>query len=207
MFTIRMIVLDEFGATVHVVLALGTTFESFSGPVDIGFPCDIGKWGGNPAEVIEEADGNRMLRFQKTGDVRGGPDDLASNCSVFQLVDLSTLRRQWGMSDRETQVILNLSARFRREAAPTDSVLPRLGGSCRIYLFKADPEAIGKRWPRVIDEDGVGYGKKGIKLEPGEESTTITASCLLESDSCPHRRCCRPPLSCGSRRTGRLLRW
>ena len=45
------------------------------------------------------------------------------------------------------------------------------------------PEAIGKGWPRVINEDGVGYGKKVIKLAPGEESATITASCLLESDA------------------------
>ncbi len=158
-------------------------FESFSGPVDIGFPSDFGKWGGNPAEVIEEADGNRVLRFLKTGDVRGGPDDLASNCSVFQLVDLSPLRQRWEIPDPDTQVILSLSARFRREAASTDSELPKLGGSCRIYLFKAAPETIGKRWPHVIDEDGVGYGKKGIKLDPGEESATITASCLLESDA------------------------
>ncbi|GAB5406450.1 MAG: hypothetical protein Aurels2KO_46810 [Aureliella sp.] len=158
-------------------------FESFSGDVDIGFPSDFGKWGGNPAEVIEEADGNRVLRFLKTGDVRGGPNDLASNCSVFQLVDLSPLRQQWEIPDPDTQVILNLSARFRREAASTDSELPKLGGSCRIYLFKADLETIGKRWPRVIDEDGVGYGQRGIKLEPGEESATITASCLLESDA------------------------
>ena len=93
-------------------------FEAFSGPVEIGFPSHFGKWGGNPAEVIEEADGNRVLRFLKTGDVRGGPDDLASNCSVFQLIDLSPLRQQLGMTDPETQVTLNLSARFRREKTP-----------------------------------------------------------------------------------------
>jgi hypothetical protein len=158
-------------------------FEAFSGPVESGFPSHFGKWGGNPAEVIEEADGNRVLRFLKTGDVRGGPDDLASNCSVFQLVDLSPLRQQLGMTDPESQVTLNLSARFRREAAPADSELPKLGGSCRIYLFKAEPEEIGKRWPRVIDEEGVGYGKKGVKLAPEEESATITTSCILESDA------------------------
>ena len=137
-------------------------FESFSGPVEIGFPSHFGRWGGNPAEVIEEADGNRALRFLKTGDVSGGPDDLASNCSVFQLVDLSPLRQQWGTTDPETQVTLNLSARFRRKAAPTDAEVPKLTGSCRIYLFNAEPEAIGKRWPRVVNEEGVGFGKKGL---------------------------------------------
>lgn len=158
-------------------------FEAFSGPVEIGFPSHFGQWGGNPAEVIEEADGNRMLRLLKTGNVNGDPDDLASNCSVFQLVDLSPLRQQWESTDPETQVTLNLSARFHRKAAPTDAELPKLAGSCRIYLFNAEPEEIGKQWPRVIDEEGVGYGKKVIKLAPGEESATITASCLLESDA------------------------
>jgi hypothetical protein len=158
-------------------------FEAFSGPVEIGFPSHFGGWGGNPAEVIEEADGNRMLRLLKTGNVNGDPDDFASNCSVFQLVDLSPLRQQWGTIGPETQVTLNLSARFRREAAPTDAELPKLAGSCRIYLFNAEPEAIAKGWPRVINEDGVGYGKKVINLAAGEESATITASCLLESDA------------------------
>ncbi|HIF03097.1 MAG TPA: hypothetical protein EYQ84_07310 [Nitrospinaceae bacterium] len=61
--------------------------------------------------------------------------------------------------------------------------MPKLAGSCRIYLFKAEPEAIAKGWPRVVNDDGVGYGKKVIKLAPGDESATITASCLLESDA------------------------
>ncbi len=158
-------------------------FETFSGPVEIGFPSHFGQWGGNPVEVIEEADGNRMLRLLKTGNVNGDPDDFASNCSVFQLVELSSLRQQWEATDPETQITLNLSARFRRKAAPTDAELPKLAGSCRIYLFKAEPEAIAKGWPRVVNDDGVGYGKKVIKLAPGDESATITASCLLESDA------------------------
>lgn len=158
-------------------------FESFSGPVEIGFPSHFGRWGGNPAEVIEEADGNRMLRFLKTGNVNGDPDDFASNCSVFQLVDLSSLRQQWETTDPETQVTLNLSARFHRKAAPTDAELPKLAGSCRIYLFNAKPEAIGEAWPRVVREDGIGFGKKVITLAPGEEPATITASCLLESEA------------------------
>jgi hypothetical protein len=153
-------------------------FEAYSGPVKIGFPSLIGQWGGNPAEVVEDGDGNRILRLLKTGNVKGGPDGIASNCSVFQLVDLSPLRRLLDSTGAETQVTLNLSARFRRDAAPTDAEVPKLKGSCRIYLFNAEPEAIGESWPRVIHEDGVGYGKKAVKLQPGE-SATITASCLL----------------------------
>ena len=158
-------------------------FEEFSGPIEIGFPSHFGQWGGNPAEVIEEADGNRVLRLLRTGNVKGDPGDFASNCSIFQLVDLSPLRQHWKRTDPETQVTLNLSARFRRKATPTDAELPKLTGSCRIYLFNAAPEAIGKGWPRVIHEEGVGYGRKGIKLAPGDEPATVTASCLLESDA------------------------
>jgi hypothetical protein len=140
-------------------------------------------WGGNPAEVIEGSDGSRMLRFLKTGNVNGDPDDLASNCSVFQLVDLSILRQQWNTADPGSQVTLNLTARFHREAAPTDDGLPKLAGSCRIYLFNTKPEAIGEGWPQVIREEGVGFSKKEIKIMPGDEPTMITASCLLESEA------------------------
>jgi hypothetical protein len=166
--------------TIHVA---NGDFETFSGPIEIGFPSHIGTWGGNPAEVIEEADGNRMLRLLKTGNVNGASNDFASNCSVFQLVDLSSLGQQWETTDPETQVTLNLSASFRRKAAPTDAELPKLAGSCRIYLFNLKPDAIAKEWPRVIREHGVGFGKKEIKFAPGAEPATITASCLLESDA------------------------
>ena len=158
-------------------------FEAFSGPVEIGFPTNFGRWGGNPAEVVEEANGNRLLRFLRTENVKGEPDGPASNCSIFQLVDLSSLREQWETTDPEMQVTLNLSARFRREAAPTDAELTKLVGSCRIYLFNVEPDTIGIGWPRIINEDGVGFGKKMIDLAAGEESATITASCLFESDA------------------------
>ena len=158
-------------------------FETMSGPVEGGFPSHFGMWGGNLAEVIEGSDGSRMLRFLKTGNVNGDPDDLASNCSVFQLVDLSILRQQWNTADPGSQVTLNLTARFHREAAPTDDGLPKLAGSCRIYLFNTKPEAIGGGWPQVIREEGVGFSKKEIKIMPGDEPTMITASCLLESEA------------------------
>ena len=166
--------------TLHIV---NGDFETMSGPVEGGFPSHFGMWGGNPAEVIEGSDGSRMLRFLKTGNVNGDPDDLASNCSVFQLVDLSILRQQWNTADPGSQVTLNLTARFHREAAPTDDGLPKLAGSCRIYLFNTKPEAIGEGWPQVIREEGVGFSKKEIKIMPGDEPTMITASCLLESEA------------------------
>ena len=166
--------------TLHIV---NGDFETMSGPVEGGFPSHFGTWGGNPAEVIEGSEGSRMLRFLKTGNVNGDSDDPASNCSVFQLVDLSFLRQQWNTADPGSQVTLNLTARFHREAAPTDDGLPKLAGSCRIYLFNTKPEAIGEGWPQVIREEGVGFSKKEIKIMPGDEPTMITASCLLESEA------------------------
>ena len=166
--------------TLHIV---NGDFETMSGPVEGGVPSYFGMWGGNPAEVIEGSDGSRMLRFLKTGNVNGDSDDPASNCSVFQLVDLSFLRQQWNTADPGSQVTLKLTARFHREVAPTDDELPKLAGSCRIYLFNTKPEAIGEGWPQVIREEGVGFSKKEIKIMPGDEPTMITASCLLESEA------------------------
>lgn len=158
-------------------------FEAFAGPLPIGFPSDFGVWSGNPSEVVEEEDGNRVLRLLKTANVNGEANDLASNCSVFQLVDLSTLQQQLKMRAREMQVTLNFTARFRREAALSDSEFPNLVGVSRIFLFKADPGKISQSWPRVINDEGIGYGRKVIKLLPGEDSATITSSCLLESEA------------------------
>ena len=172
------------GAVVRVFRIAHGNFDSLDvGPIPNRFPVRFGEWCGNPAEVIKDADGSRVLRFLKTESINGDPGDLASNCSVFQLVDLSSVRRQWQTADPESQVILNLSARFRRKAAPTDTTLPKLAGSCRIYLFNMKPKAISEGWPGVVREDGIGFGKKAITLAPGEEPATITASCLLESDA------------------------
>jgi hypothetical protein len=35
----------------------------------------------------------------------------------------------------------------------------------------------------VIREEGVGFSKKEIKITPGNEPTTISTSCLLESEA------------------------
>ena len=167
--------------TLHIV---NGDFETMSGPVESGFPSQFGIWGGNPAEVIEGSVGSRMLRFLKTGAVNGDSDDPAKNCSVFQLVDLSLLRQQWNTADPGSQVTLNLTARFHREVAPTDDELPKLAGSCRIYLFNTKPEEIGEGWPQVIREEGLGFSKREeIKIMPGDEPATISTSCLLESEA------------------------
>lgn len=157
-------------------------FESLpAGPIAKGFPVRFGEWGGNPAEVIKEADGNRILRLLATANVKDDPDGFASNCSVFQLVDLSALRQQWAAEQSQSQFSLNLSARFRRDPAPNDADLPKLKGSIRIFLFQAEPESIGEAWPQVTQQT-VAMGKKSITLEPGE-AASISASCILDSDA------------------------
>jgi hypothetical protein len=152
-------------------------FESLpEGPIAKGFPVRFGEWGGNPAEVIKEADGNRILRFLATANVKEDPDGFASNCSVFQLVDLSALHKQWSAEQSQSQFSLNLSARFRRDPAPNDADLPKPKASLRIFLFQAEPESIREAWPRVVQQ-AEALGKKSIKLEPGDDAATLSTSC------------------------------
>lgn len=156
-------------------------FQSLSGPVESGFPTQFGYWSGNPAEVVEDANGNRSLRFLETGNVMGNPAGGASNCSVFQLVDLTSLRRQCDTDRSESQLTLELTARFRREAAPRDADLPKLDASIRIYLFQGKPEFLSNDWPEVL-RDADALGKQSIKLNPGDDAATISTSCLLNPD-------------------------
>lgn len=157
-------------------------FEKIAeGPTPTQFPIRFGEWAGNPAEVVKEADGNKILRFVRTANVKGDPDGFASNCSVFQLVDLSVLRRQLEAKPSQAQYSLKLSARFRRDPAASDAELHRSKVSLRIFLFQAEPESIGETWPQVVRQ-AEALGKKSIKLEPGEDAI-ISTSCFLESDA------------------------
>ncbi len=158
------------------------SFQSMSGPIATGFPNRLGYWSGNPAEVVQKPDGNHTLRFLETGNVIGNPDGGATNCSVFQLVDLTSLRRQWDADRSDSQLTLELSAQFRREEAPNDADLPKLDASIRIYLFQGAPESIGNHWPEVARE-AEAVSKQGIRLAPGDEATTISTSCILSSEA------------------------
>lgn len=158
-------------------------FESLAeGPTPTQFPVRFGEWAGNPAEVVKEASGNKILKFVRTANVKDNPDGFASNCSVFQLVDLSALRRQLEVEPSQAQYSLKLSARFRRDPAPSDAKLHKPKASLRIFLFQAEPESIGEAWPRVV-QMAEALGKKSIKLEPGDDAATISTSCILESDA------------------------
>jgi hypothetical protein len=154
-------------------------FEGPLGQTEIGFPATFGHWSGDPAEVVEGANGNRRLRFLETANVTGKPNGGASACNVFQLIDLSALRQQWDIENSDAQFTLELSARFHREAASNDAEIPRLKATCTIHLYQAEPESIGKGWPMVINE-ALSTGNKVIRLEPGDEPAAISASCLLD---------------------------
>ena len=158
-------------------------FESMAeGSIPTQFPVRFGEWAGNPAEVVKEANGNKVLRFIRTANVKGKPDGFASNCSVFQLVDLSALRRQLKVEQSQAQYSLQLSARFRRDPAPSDAELHKPKASLRIFLFNAEPESIGEAWPRAV-QMAEALGKKSIKPEPGDDVATISTSCILDSDA------------------------
>lgn len=158
-------------------------FESMAeGSTPTQFPVRFGEWAGNPAEVVKEANGNKILKFVRTANVKGDSDGFASNCSVFQLVDLSALRRQLKVEQSEAQYSLQLSARFRRDPAPSDAELHKPKASLRIFLFNAEPESIGEAWPRAV-QMAEALGKKSIKPEPGDDVATISTSCILDSDA------------------------
>jgi hypothetical protein len=157
-------------------------FEDSMGPIDIGFPTNFGGWSGDPAEVIVGPDGNRTLRFLETANVNGDPNGGASACNVFQIIDLSSLQQRWNTGNSDAQITLELSGKFRRESASNDAELPKLRGGLTIHLYRAEPESIGKAWPLVI-RDAIAVGKKTIKLEPGEEPATISASCILAPEA------------------------
>lgn len=111
----------------------------------------------------------------------GEPGGGATNCSVFQLVDLTSLQHQLGVDRSESQIALELSAQFRREAAPNDADLPKLEAGVRIFLFQGKPEFVSSNWPNVL-RDADALGKQSIRLAPGDEASTISASCLLNPD-------------------------
>ena len=158
-------------------------FETMAeGPTPTQFPVRFGEWAGNPAEVVKEADGNKILRFVRTANVKGTPDGIASNCSVFQLVDLTALRQQLEAEQTQGNYSLKLSARFRRDASLSDNELSNPKATLRIFLFQGEPESIGETWPQVVRQ-AEALGKKSIKLQPGSDAATISASCILESDA------------------------
>ncbi len=159
------------------------TFDSLpAGPIVKGFSSECGEWSGDPIEVVEDADGNRRLRFMKTGNVKGDPQGGASACNAFQFVDLTALRDQWQARDLNAQQILELSVNFERKPASFDEAFPRMRADCRIYLFDTTPEAVVEGWPRVLAE-AVAVSKKNVRLGPGEGSGRVVASCLLEPEA------------------------
>jgi hypothetical protein len=150
-------------------------FESLPvGRIPNRFPAGFGEWGGDPAEVVSR-DGKQELRLLQTANIAGLANGPAAACDVFQLVDLSTLRQQGTI---DTEFSLELVAHFRRDASNADSATPRLRGVCRLYLFDAALESIGKAWPLAV-HDAIASGSKAVKLVPGQESTKVSASCIL----------------------------
>jgi len=152
------------------------------GPIQRGFSPRFGEWSGDPLEVIEEANGNRRLRFLETGNVKGNPQGGSTACNAFQFIDLTSLRHLWQADDPDAHHTLELSVHFERKAAAIDDAFPKLHAACRMYLFDISPDAIADGWPNVLS-DVMAVGKKRVRLEAGETSGRVLASCLLEPDA------------------------
>ncbi len=155
-------------------------FENYLGSVPRGLPQQFGKWSGDPSEVIEQANGDRVLRFIETDNVAGTPGGGATACNVFQLIDLTSIQQQ--NADEQSDLSLTLTAAFYRIAAENDADLPKASASCSIHLYQADPKFIKENWPMVIS-DALAIGKKSVRLKPGDDPKTISASCLLGSEA------------------------
>jgi len=143
------------------------------------FPIQFGEWCGDPAEVVEQADGSRELRFLRTANITGALNGGARSCDAFQLIDLESLREQFGDEAPPETMILKLSASFRQEHPRPD--LPDLRGVCRICLFQMKPELIGKHWPDVL-RDAVAVGGKAVCLGTAQEQRA-SASCILPPEA------------------------
>ena len=151
------------------------------GMLPLGFPSTYGHWSGDPAEVVVLDEGNQWLRFVETANVTGNPNGLAVGCNVFQLIDLTALQKQHGLSGSETQLTLQLSAKFKREASSLDEELPHARVRCTIQLYDAEPGSIGENWP-AVREEAVAMGGKGLKLRPGRVRE-LTTSCVLAPEA------------------------
>ena len=166
--------------TSPIAITHGNFDQLETGKLPFGFPKTIGKWSGDPTEVVE-LDGNKMLRFIETANVKGNPGGFATACNLFQIIDLSSIKRANGDSS-STQMTLELSAKFQRKASPDDALLPNPNASVTIHLYDSDPESLGEYWPEVISE-AVAIGHKKIKLAPGDGPAKISASCLLAPEA------------------------
>ncbi|MDF1752125.1 MAG: hypothetical protein P1U89_05030 [Verrucomicrobiales bacterium] len=152
-------------------------------PIERGFSSSFGQWSGDPANVIEDADGNRRLRFMATGNVKGDPNGGASACNAFQFIDLTNLRVQRQIAEPASQSTLELSVQFDREPdSAIDKEFPKLKSGCSIYLFETDPGTVIEGWPHILS-DAVAIGRKNVRIKRGEKSVKVTATCILEPEA------------------------
>ncbi len=156
-------------------------FEKQSGPVPSGFPATLGVWSGDEAEIVTGGgrEGRRMLRFISPSSDASDPQGRAISCDVFQLVDLRPLRP--GLNAEEDSV-LELSADFLDARRPNTN--PSVTFLCQLFLFKGDPEALHKTWPRN-NADTVSSGSADVTTLGGGPAVwkKVTAKCFVPADA------------------------
>lgn len=156
-------------------------FETRSGPVPSGFPAALGVWSGDEAEIVtgDTREGRRMLRFISPSSDASDPQGRAISCDVFQLVDLRPLRP--GLN-AEGDSVLELSADFLDARRPNTN--PSVTFLCQLFLFKGDPEALHKTWPRN-NADTVSSGSADVTTLGGGPAAwkKVTAKCFVPADA------------------------
>jgi hypothetical protein len=156
------------------------SFEQSSGAMSIGFPTELGVWGGDDIQIVDEQvgrvpDGRRAAQFVTAKSDASRPNEQSIACDMFQLVDLQGLRETLDGQDAE----LELTAAFNDQRPRNTN--PSVTFFCQLYLFRGDPKIAHTTWPQNISE-AAASGSAQITTLGDSGWRNITARCLVPED-------------------------
>lgn len=169
-------------ALTSLVNIVNGDFEDLSGPISSKLPVQYNEWGGDPAEVVVQEGGNRVLRFVQTARNQNEPGSFAGSCDVVHLLDLRSLRRELGKQGENSELSIEMTATFQRDASDTENAQEISPGG-RLMLFDIPPEAIAQSWPSIGRESLAGRGHRGKPLNPGDHFSLSSGSCILPPEA------------------------
>ncbi len=151
------------------------SFEKASGPVDLGFPTEFGKWSGDEAQVVSgtATDGKQALRFVRAHGPRELQGLAATSCDVHQLVDLRPFRAEIA----QNKATLELSAQFLDARTIQGE---RVRSLCKIYVFSGTPDALPAGWMNW-QKEALAFGSSHVESFGGNPQSwsRLTARVLL----------------------------
>lgn len=166
----------------RVVKIANGDFESLSGPVSRELPTGFNEWGGDPAEVVTQANGNRVLRFVETSREQNEPDGLSYSCDVAQFLDLRSLRSEMSESDNGGEWVIELTTTFFRDTTNHGTGDDLLAG-CTLLLFDLPPDDIARTWPSISEKSLAKRWIRGTNLNPGDKLTIRSGPCIIPPEA------------------------